>query len=312
MNNNPNKLVGILLVFYDDLKHIPRLAKSLTNQHYKDFNIYCLDNNSEKEHIKYFRKYYSEVIELSSTENSGFAKGNNMLAEKAVKDGCKYLFVLNPDMEPEPSVLETMVRFMDINSSYALAGPLILHGDSKENPKIQLFGSQVNFKTQEKSSFYANAFLNDCLLEDHLEVDMVNAGSAFVRTDFLQNKFLFEERYFMYNDEIDLARRVKEDRCKIAVLSRAIVWHYHDWSSGNIYGYLIMYYYMMRNKMLYYYKFGMQKRALLEFVRQMALFPVVLKFCLRTSGFKLVIFYYLGLLHGLLNKQGRAIIKFDS
>ena len=235
-----------------------------------------------------------------------------MLAEKAVKDGCKYLFILNPDMEPEPLVLESMVRFMEINSSYALAGPLILHGDSKENPKIQLFGGQVNFNTQEKSSFYANTFLNDCLLKDHLEVGMVNAGSAFVRADFVQNKYLFEERYFMYNDEIDLARRVKEAGYKVAVLSGARVWHYHDWSSDNKYGYRIMYYYMMRNKMLYYYKFGMQKRAFWEFAKQIMLLPVVLKFCLRTSGFKMFIFYYFGLFHGLFNKQGRAIIKFDS
>lgn len=304
-------MVGILLVLYDSHDDISRISKALRNQSYKAFTVFAIDNLPDNPCWERLKKELPDARISPSMSNIGFAKGNNVLAKEAVREGCNYLWILNPDMEPEPDSLEHLVEFMERNKATGMVGPLILHGNSKSNPKIQLFGSHVNFKTQNKKSFYANAFLRQTTLPEVLEVDMINAGSLFIRSDIINRSYLFEECYFMYNDEIDIAKRVKDLGYNIAVLSEANVWHHHDWSKNNIAGYNRMYYYMMRNKILYFNKHAMPIRGIFEFLKQLVLFPVVLRFCLRTSSFSLFRFYYLGLIHGLMKIEGESKIKFS-
>jgi GT2 family glycosyltransferase len=303
-------MVGILLVLFGNHTNISRLSNAIRNQTFKAYKVYAIDNLPENACWEFLQKELPSTKFSPSMGNIGFAKGNNVLAEEAVQEGCNYLWVLNPDMEPEPNALEYLVDFMENNSDIGLVGPLLLRGNSKSNSKIQLFGSHVNFKTQEKKSLYADAILSQTPLPDELRVDMINAGSLLIRSEFIRNNYLFEERYFMYNDEIDIARRIKDKGFSIAVISKARIWHHHDWSKINKCGYNMMYYYMMRNKMLYYYKFKLPLRCLLELFKQLFLSPVVLRFCLRTSSISMFRFYYLGLLHGFLGISGKAKINF--
>ena len=114
----------------------------------------------------------------------------------------------------------------------------------------------------------------------------------------------------MYNDEIDLARRIKGSGYKIYVISTAKVWHHHNWASTNKTGYNLMYYYMMRNRILYFRKFSLISEMIIDVLMQVFKWPATLRFAIKTSGFSLFCYYYLGLFHGLLNRQGKADIKF--
>lgn len=302
--------VGILLLFYNDLEHVERLAAAVNKLTYKDFQVYCLDNNPILKHTEVFTKVYPHAICIQSDKNTGFAGGNNILAKLAINDGCEYIWVLNADMEPEPESLQDLLNSMENDAKLGMIGPLLLIGKSKDNPIIQLFGCNVKFKTQKKEFLYADKFLKEVSLPSELRVNMINAGSLLIRSKIIKHSFLFEESYFLYNDEIDIARRIKEKGYDIAVNSNARVWHYHNWSAKNVTGYNLMYYYMMRNKMLYYRKFNMFRSMVLEMIKQLILAPVILKFCIRTSKLSMFRFYYLGLFHGFTGKSGEASIKF--
>ena len=303
-------MVGILVVFFNDTKHIQRIASALSKQTIKDFRLYVLDNNPTLNHIPELKKVITDFVEIVPKENTGFAVGNNLLAGKAVADGCKYLWILNPDMEPEPEALESLVAFLEKNASHIIVGPLLLLGDSKSKPKIQLYGCEANYLNQKKKALFSGQYLHEVNLQKEMEVNLVNGGSFLIRTEFLRNNYLFEKQYFMYNDEMDLMRRVKEARGKISVISNAIVWHHHDWGKKNSTSYNAMYYYMMRNKMLYFFKFGNYFYAILEMFKSILLFPVIAAYCIRTNGAKLIYFYYLGVLHGLLKKKNRSSVSF--
>lgn len=302
--------VGILIVCYNDVKHLSRLSKALHQQTYQHFSLYLLDNAVKQVHSPLFKQYFFDYVEVCTSENTGFARGNNLLAQKALSEGCDYLWVLNPDMEPKPDALSSLVAFMESKPEYAAAGPLVLYGASKETPLIQLFGGTVDFKTQKKTFHLSNKLLSDTQPEKTKEVNLLNGGSIFLRSSCFPEAAIFEERYFMYNDEIDLMKRLKDTDYKAAVISDSIVWHHHDWRKKNKKGYATMYYYMIRNKLLYLSKFYGVQYTILEFFKQVILFPIVLRFCIRTSGIQLTYYYYLGLWHGLLNKTGKAKITF--
>jgi GT2 family glycosyltransferase len=261
-------------------------------------------------HIEPIRKLVPGCMLVDAPENLGFAAGNNLLAKKAVEDGCEYLWILNPDMEPEPTALAKLRNFLDEHKAYLVSAPLLLFGENKTVPQIQLFGARVNFRTQHKDHLYAGNYLNSKQLPVFLEVTSVNGGSFLIRSNFLLHNNLFEEAYFLYNDEIDLMYRINALGHKVAVVSGAHVWHHHNWHPTNKSGYYRMYYYMMRNKMLYWRKFGYHFQLVGGLFKELILFPWVLKFCLKTAGLKLLYYYYCGLFHGLAGIRGKATLQF--
>lgn len=303
-------MIAILIVFYNDKQHIQRLANSIMNQTYKDYKVFILDNNIGLKHAEYFKEFMPNAEVIKSQSNLGFAGGNNLLSKSAIANNCKYLLILNPDMQMKYDALEKLHDFMEKNDNYVAAGPTLLYGKFEKNSKIQLFGVKANFKTQKKEFLYSGEDINNIQLPFHQEVDLLNGGSLFIRSKYVSNNYLFEEDYFLYNDELDLFKRFKDSALKCCVISSAIFWHHHNWDHTNKKGYNLMYYYMMRNKILYLIKFKYKWQIIKEIIASIILFPVISAFCIRTSGMKMIYYYYLGLLHGLKAKKGKANLTF--
>ena len=119
------KKVTILLVLYNEEKHIKPLADSLLAQSFQNVSYYALDNNSSDRSASILKKYLPNVILFRSEENWGFAKGNNYLAQKAVDDGCDYFFVLNTDMVLDTLCIEELVKLAESNTDIGAISPLV-------------------------------------------------------------------------------------------------------------------------------------------------------------------------------------------
>ena len=308
--------VAIILVVTNEKQKIEKLYYSLLKQTYKNIRIYFVDNNSKDGSQGYSKeinnKLQLDIKYISLKENSGFAKGNNIGAERAIQDGCNYVFILNPDMELNKICIEELLKLINKENNIGVVGPLLLFGNEEKNEnKIQLFGSTTDFKSQKKHSLFANEKLSDVNLPDYLLVDFVNGGSTFVKKEVIEKIGLFEEKYFIYNDEIDFAYRVKKSGYKTYVSSKAKVWHHHEWSKKSKQSYYFMYYYMMRNRYLYYYKFRLYTNLFADIIKQIMFFPIKIRWANRTTGIRLLRFYYLGIIHGLQKKTGKAKVNFD-
>lgn len=296
--------VGICIVFYNDKKHIQRLSEALSKLDYENFTVYFTDNHPQSIHEAEFQAAFPQSIYLKSLKNSGFAAGNNMLASKAIDDGNELIWILNPDMEPKPDCLSHLVKCLLASEETAVVGPILLYGNSNE--KIQFAGANVNFASQNKTALYVDKKLSELELTTCFEVDLVNGGSLLIRSDKILETGLFAEEYFMYNDEIDLMRRVKNSGSKIKIVCSALSYHHHDWSIKNAGNYYLMYYYMMRNKVLYWKKFGHFFHLFWNIPASIIKFPISARFCKKTAGYRLIYFFYLGLLHGYLGKKGKS------
>ena len=133
-----NNRVAILLVLYNEEKHIERLAKSLNKQNYNSIKTYVIDNNSEDNSINLLKKFLPGIDLIKSKVNNGFAKGNNIIARKAVEKGCDYLFVLNTDMELHSKCIETLVEYAKENEKLGVLSPIVFWGsEGKRTNKIQ-------------------------------------------------------------------------------------------------------------------------------------------------------------------------------
>ncbi len=308
-----NDIVGIIVVTYNSSKDILTLLRSIQTQSYKNIRVYIIDNSStDSTLIDIFNFVHETKIDInvySNKENLGFAKGNNIGIEQSISDGCTYSFILNPDMELDGECLINLINRIRDDNNLACVGPVVLFGD-KKSPTIQVFGVNANFKTQNKNILFSNHSL-DASVPEELIADYVNGGSMLIKNNILKKVGLFEESYFMYNDELDLALRINKLGYKFLVIKSAMVYHHHDWSARNKKGYYLIYYYGIRNKYLYFKKYRFFNYLILDLFKEILSFPIRVKWLTRGADIKLVKFYYLGLWRGLLGETGKTNIDFN-
>ena len=304
--------VGIIVVTYNSQKDIARLLDSVVIQEYKKFTIYVVDNNSDDETINIIKKYRYELdIEIiSSKVNNGFAKGNNIGIQRAIDDGCDFVFILNPDMQLEEECIEILVNRISSDEKIGVVGPVILFGHIPGNI-IQDYGTKANFKTQKKIDQFSHEKWSK-KLPPVLSVDLVLGGAMMIKSNVLKIIGLFEEDYFMYNDELDLAYRVKNAGYKTLSVRDAKVKHFHDFNNQNKKGNNLMYYYVIRNRYLYFKKYGLYINFILSLIKEIMEIPLKILWAIRRmKNIKLLKYYYTGLVDGLRGKKGMSEKSFN-
>jgi len=303
--------VGIIIVTYNSEKDISRLLESIVVQEYKNLVVYIIDNHSSDGTLKLIDDYKDRIslsILLLKT-NNGFAKGNNIGIQKAMDEGCDLLFILNPDIQLDKKCIDILARRIKLDDKIGAVGPIVLIGNQPQNI-TQAYGVNVNFKTQKKTDLFVNVKLTDELPAE-IFVDFLLGGAMMIRSDVLKITGLFEEDYFMYNDEIDIAYRIKTAGFKTLCIRDAVVRHFHDFSKKNLRGYYLMYYYMTRNKYIYFKKYNLHINLFYSLFTEVIQLPFTIKWAVQRIGsIKLLKYYYLGLWRGLIGETGKTRTEF--
>jgi GT2 family glycosyltransferase len=148
--------------------------------------------------------------------NLGFGGGHNV-ALRANLHSAPYQLVLNPDIRFGPEVLPALCAFMDANPSVGQVMPRIVYHDGSEQRLCKLLptpfdlilrrflgplGSRL-FKAR-RDRYEMRSF------DMHVtrEVPSLSGCFMFLRSSVLQEVGLFDPRYFMYLEDVDLCRRI--------------------------------------------------------------------------------------------------------
>lgn len=311
-----NKKTGIILVVTNEKHNLRMLYDSLSKQTYKNFVLYIVDNNSTDGSVEFSKEINKEfgfdIRYILLQENLGDHKGNSTGAAEALKEGCHYIFVLNNDTELDPVCIEELIKLIEKDDSIGVTGPIFFYWNKeKTKNKIQIYGAYVNYKTQEKEIVGAAKIFEETKLPEVLECDYPIGGALFIKSEVIRKLgVLFDDRFFMYNNEIDFAYRIKKLGYKTFATIKAKVWHNHNWVRTNKSGYYREYYLIERNKYLYCYKYKLYFQILKMLLIDIIKFPWRLRWFMKVCDFKLGMIYLRGMLDGLLNKQGKPKFSF--
>lgn len=174
------------------------------------------DNGSQDGSVAALRARFGErVAIIENGENLGFGTGVNRALARTT---APFVFLLNPDATVRPGALQVLVQFMQAHPRCAIAGPKVFESDGRVAQSCGEFDTWAGAFLRSSAwgewplfVRYANgASLRDFDYDSLRKVDLVIGAAMLIRRSVLDEIGPFDERFFLYHEEIDLAKRVAD------------------------------------------------------------------------------------------------------
>ncbi|WP_310962232.1 glycosyltransferase family 2 protein [Nocardioides terrisoli] len=230
--------VDILIVTYRAAEAAERCLKSVLNatlQSDLSYRVTVLDNASGDGTAERLNSAFPTVEVVARRTNGGFGLACNEGVNRTSGD---YILMLNPDTEITPGVIEHMVEVLRIHSEVGIAGPRLvrLDGSIDHAAKRNSPGPRAALRYMVGKQLGAD-WTSDYLAPDVDEyafgyVDAINGAFMIMRRKDLTSVGLFDERYWMYGEDLDLCRRFRRNGLKVAYDGRVTAVHLKGASSG--------------------------------------------------------------------------------
>lgn len=229
--------VTISLLTWNGSRYLPWLMKSLSEQSFVDWELLVLDNASADDSIAIIREYYPKARIITQKQNIGFAKGHNLLINWSDSD---YIFVLNQDVILEKNYLRELVDFLDKNKQAASCAGKLMYWDFDNGVKskiIDSYGLKIS-KNREVVDRYQGQ--PEKSIEDQ-EVFGLSATATLYRRQALDivagqvkdnHLEYFDEDFFAYKEDIDLAWRLRLFGWQNWLLTTTKAYHHRSVSKG--------------------------------------------------------------------------------
>jgi GT2 family glycosyltransferase len=200
--------------------------------------IIVVDNASDDGTAEFVRDCYPEVTLLSSKENLGFSRGNNLGISKSTG---RYICLINPDVKVLDNCIEKMQIFMEAHPTIGLMGPKMLSADRMPSrscmgaPTLwRMFCRALALDVLFPNSRFFGGFLMPYFDYHQIaEVDILNGWFWMTHRSALENVGLLDETYFMYADDLDWSKRFLDAGWKVVYFPEAESIHYGGGASIN-------------------------------------------------------------------------------
>src|SRR3990167_4889128 len=202
---------------------------------------------------------------IQNQDNLGYAGGNNVGIKYALKRRADAVLILNNDTIVEPKLIMNLVAALNQGD---LISPKIYFAAGHEFHK-----SRYSQKELGRVIWFAGGEIDwSNVLGKHLGVDEVDGGQfakrkqitfatgacMFVKREVFEKIGYFDEKYFLYLEDMDFCVRAKNAKFKIIFEPSAVVWHKNAGSSGGS-GSILQDYFITRNRLLFAYKYASLK-----------------------------------------------------
>lgn len=221
--------LAIVILNYNTAKLLRDCLRSIqASRHELRIVVMVVDNASRDGSAAMVRGEFPEVQLIVNATNIGYSAGNNVGMRALGFDQAlshpaetlpRYVLLLNPDTVLPPTVLVEMVRYMDDHPTIGVAGPRVRRPDgsldracrrSFPTPQVSFY-RMIGLSRLFPKSRRFNAYNLEYLPEDAVHpVDSVVGAYMQVRREAILAAGLLDERFFMYGEDLDWAKRIKD------------------------------------------------------------------------------------------------------
>jgi hypothetical protein len=195
-----------------------------------------LDNNSGDDLVA-LAQAHPEVKIIQSEKNLGMGGGNNLGAKNSTGE---FILILNPDTAVRGDAVLKLHRHLRENRQAGIVGPKLLNPDGSLQYSCLRF-PKIHTPILRRTFLggLAPKYQDDFLMKDYdhaaaKTVDWLMGSCFLIRREILEKDgHIFDEKYFMYFEDTDLCRRVKEKHnYEVVYHPEAIVIHDHARASA--------------------------------------------------------------------------------
>ena len=197
-----------------------------------EYEVIVVDNRSTDGSYHLIQEKFSDLCLIENTTNLGFARAVNQGFRRAKGE---YLLVLNPDVTLTPGSIGKAINFLDTHPDVGLLLPKLVNPDGSLQFSCRTF---YNFSTiLFRRTPLGKIFPNHRVIRKHLmmdwnheeirEVDWGLGACMFLRREALKGENIFDERFFLYFEDVDLCFRMKKEGWKVIYYPEAVMIHAH-------------------------------------------------------------------------------------
>jgi GT2 family glycosyltransferase len=285
---NKSYPVSIIIVNYNTSGLIENLLISLENCGILNYLEIIIVNNSKNDiYLENIKIKFPGVILVHSDFNVGFGAACNLGLKHSNRN---YIAFVNPDILFTSDIFEKLIGFANSTSDVGFIGG-ILHNKNSQPcysfnsfpgyywETLQAFGIGSNREIQKLMS--SNKVTKNT---KPFEVDWLIGAFLFVSKKLLDELKGFDERFFLYYEDVDIQHRAKLLGYKNYCLPYLYLEHFERGSVKSDKGDDIYHFYMNKSKMMYYYLyFPFFKRNILRILLLIGLFLRIIALLPRTS-----------------------------
>jgi len=200
------------------------------------YETIVVDNASSDGTVEAVRERFPDVKIIANRENRGFTGGNNQALAAARGH---FLFLLNPDTQPQPGSIAELVRYLQAHPDVGMAGPRLWYGDGSPQPNRRRFPTLPILFTEStiiqhyfpNLSLFSRFIMADIPDDRPQEVDWLVGAALMVRRELYAQIGGLDEGFFMYSEELDWCKRARDAGWRIAYDPAAEIIHYEGKSS---------------------------------------------------------------------------------
>ncbi|MGG1553510.1 glycosyltransferase family 2 protein [Paenibacillus ferrarius] len=220
--------VSVHIVTYNSSEHIEACLEALMIQTCQADEIVIVDNQSKDDTLAQLERWRSQCKIIINAQNKGFAGAHNQAIRGTDTDYC---LILNPDVVLDRDYIKRIIEALERNPEAGSAtGKLLFKSDPSQ---IDSTGLTIN-KT--RRAFDRGAHEPSERYEQTEEVFGVSGAAAMYKramiNDISVNGEFFDEDFFAYKEDVDVAWRAQLRGWKAIYEPMAIAYHERGWKEG--------------------------------------------------------------------------------
>lgn len=221
-------------------------------------SILFIVDNSLNDSLRELSSLSGKIRYIHSV-NLGYGAGHNIAIREAIDMGAGYHVVINPDIYFNESVMPELQVYMENHKEVGLVMPKILYPSGEVQHLCKLLPTPADLFMRrflplknyvaEKNKRYELRFTD---YNTTMEVPSLSGCFMFMRISVLQKVGGFDERYFMYAEDLDLCRRILKVAKNVYYPKVEV---YHEYAKGSYHNKMLLKYHI-KSLIKYFNKWG--------------------------------------------------------
>lgn len=215
--NSTQPKIFIVIVNYNGLEVLDSCLNSVFSSNYPNIEVVLVDNNSKDGSLEIAKRKYQKSHFIINDSNLGFAKAVNLGIRFSLEKMADYVLLLNSDAVLEKRAISNLIKNSSKDQSIGVLSPLIYDGYGE---KIWFSGGKINWKKMKAT--HSKTAKEQFLLCD---TDFLSGCAMFIKKDVFKKIGLFDERFFLYYEDVDFTFRAKKEGFSLCIDRTSTVFH---------------------------------------------------------------------------------------